>query len=101
MKVLARIPLMPPAAAPQPPAGAAAGSLEPVMPTARPRSTALRRSRPHRPRFPAVSVVALAGVAALAWSLATWNDARRAERSRLERLARMDAPAAAVETMAR
>jgi hypothetical protein len=99
MKVLARIPLMSPAPAPHPHVVALDEPVPPVLPPAR--LPASSRARARRPRFPTVSVTALALMAAAAWSLATWNDARRAERSRLERLARMHAPTAAAETVAR
>lgn len=107
MKVLARIPALDAAAITiagdtEAPAGergdspgAAPGpqlatvALRPRVPTRRPRS-----------RFPSVSVAALALLAAVAWSLASWNDAHRAERSRVERLARMQ-PVAAPETISR
>jgi hypothetical protein len=58
------------------------------------------RVRRPRSRFPSVSVAALALLAAIAWSLASWSDAHRAERSRVERLARMQ-PVAAPETISR
>lgn len=73
MKVLARIPLLDPSEA-SPPA-ASAVSAEP-RPIAR-----RRRGGP----FPVASVAVLALLAAMAWSLATWNDARRLQRHRLAR----------------
>jgi hypothetical protein len=101
MKVIARIPLVP---QPLTVRSSAAGVEEPaavVTPAPRKRAAPQARRRGARPRFPAASVTALALLAAVAWSLATWNDARRAERSRLERLARMHAPTATAGTLAR
>jgi hypothetical protein len=46
-------------------------------------------------------VLTLAILAAVVWSLASWNDTRRAEHSRLERLARTQPAAGIQETMSR
>lgn len=73
MKVLARIPLLDPSEA-SPPVAA--------PPRVEPRGSSRRRR--HRP-FPVASVAVLAVLAAMAWSLATWNDARRLHRHRLAR----------------
>lgn len=64
-------------------------------------SVSRQRHRRSGPRFPLGSVAALAVIAALAWSLASWNDGRRAEHSRLERLARMQSPPTPAGTVAR
>jgi len=45
------------------------------------------RSSGRRPTFPMGSVIALAVLAAVVWSFASWNDARRLARSRQDRLA--------------
>lgn len=52
-------------------------------------------------RLPGGSITALAILAAIVWSLASWNDARRLERSRQERLAAGRLPAATQGTVAR
>jgi hypothetical protein len=101
MKVIARIPLMPPAAEVQPFVAAIGEPTAGATPAPQARAAPDPRRRGARPHFPAASITALALLAAAAWSLATWNDARRAERSRLERLARMHAPAATEETLSR
>ena len=106
MKVLARIPAIDAAAIVV--AGAAGPPTDertdPPEGTAGPTTTIEMRPRVHmrRPpsRFPSASVAALALLAAVAWSLASWSDAHRAERSRVERLARMQ-PVALPETISR
>ncbi|MCE9632472.1 MAG: hypothetical protein K8S94_17440 [Planctomycetia bacterium] len=45
--------------------------------------------------------MALAVVAMVAWALASWNDGRRAERSRVERLARMQPAPTVTDTLQR
>lgn len=108
MKVLARIPALDAAAI------MVAGGAEPLRPdltgsaeaAARPTITAgdLRprsRVRPPRSRFPTASVAVLTVLAAVAWSLASWSDAHRVERSRLERLARMEPAALTPGTVSR
>jgi len=108
MKVLARIPALDAAAI------TVAGAAEPcdpdltgaAEPTARSTTTATDRRprgrvRPPRSRFPTASVAALAILATVAWSLASWSDAHRAERSRLERLARMEPAASSPGTISR
>lgn len=72
MKVLARIPLLDPSEA----------SPTAAPPAMEPRH--IRRRRQGRP-FPVASVAVLALLAVMAWSLATWNDARRLHRHRLAR----------------
>ena len=59
------------------------------------------RARFTRSGFPSGSVLTLAILAAVIWSLASWNDARRAEHSRLERLSRTQPAAGIQETMSR
>ena len=106
MKVLARIPALDVAAitiagVAGPPAGEPTGPAEaPMPPATMNHGTPRSRVRPPRSRFPSTSVVALAVLAAVAWSLASWSDAQRAARSRLERLARLQ-PVAAPETISR
>jgi len=108
MKVLARIPALDAAAI------TVAGGAEPCAPdltgpaeaTARATTTTTDRRprgrvRPPRSRFPTASVAALAILATVAWSLASWSDAHRAERSRLERLARMEPAASSPGTISR
>ena len=108
MKVLARIPALDAAAI------TVAGPAEPCDPdltgaaeaTARATTRATDRRprgrvRPPRSRFPTASVAALAILATVAWSLASWSDAHRAERSRLERLARMEPAASSPGTISR
>ena len=111
MKVLARIPALDAAAI------TVAGPAEPCDPdltgptdaTARSMPTTTTatvrrpraRVRPPRSRFPTASVAALAILATVAWSLASWSDAHRAERSRLERLARMEPASSSPGTISR
>ena len=86
------------------PPSPSASATAPAAPVARPaNSSPDRRQRRRRrgPRFPFGSVAALAVIAALAWSLASWNDGRRAEHSRLERLARMQSFSPPAGTVAR
>ncbi|MGI9178166.1 MAG: hypothetical protein ACR2IT_09965 [Pirellulales bacterium] len=85
----------PPPSEPTEPAPAAAPQPAASPPASR------QRQRRSGPRFPLGSVAALAVIAALAWSLASWNDGRRAEHSRLERLARMQSPPTTAGTVAR
>ncbi len=104
MKVLARIPAIDTNApaltavavgeAPVPPA--AAGMPEVPRPHRAP-----PRARFTRSGFPFGSVLTLAILAAVVWSLASWNDTRRAEHSRLERLSRTQPAAGIQETMSR
>jgi hypothetical protein len=123
MKILAHIPALvsEPAATPWAEAGrvaaedpamcsvvqspsSSASAADPAAPIARPaNSSPERRQRRRRPspRFPFGSVAALAAIAALAWSLASWNDGRRAEHSRLERLARMQSFSTPAPTVSR
>jgi hypothetical protein len=54
-----------------------------------------------RGRFPGWSVTSLAILAAIVWSLAAWNDARRLEQHRLERLAAGRVPAVDRGTVSR
>lgn len=63
----------------------------------------LRRRPARRPRgrFPTASIAALAVLATVAWSLASWNDACRAERSRQERLARLQPAVSSSGTISR
>ncbi|MFM8735546.1 MAG: hypothetical protein ACKOC8_10170 [Pirellulales bacterium] len=81
MKVLACIPLLdspvapPEAAAPTPASTMGADTPRPCV-----------RRRTQAGRFPLASVAILAVLATLAWSLATWNDARRLHRHRLARM---------------
>ncbi len=104
MKVLARIPAIDTNAPAL--AGVAVGEA-PLSPAA---AGMPEVSRPHRapPRarftrsgFPFGSVLTLAILAAVVWSLASWNDTRRAEHSRLERLSRTQPAAGIQETMSR
>jgi hypothetical protein len=108
MKVLARIPALDAAAI------TVVGAAEPCDPhltgpaegTARSTTMAADRRprarvRPPRSRFPTTSVAVLAVLAAVAWSLASWSDAHRAERSRLERLARMEPVTSSPGTVSR
>ncbi len=104
MKVLARIPAIDTNA---PALTAVAVGEAPVPPAA---AGMPEVSRPHRaqPRarftrsgFPFGSVLTLAILAAVVWSLASWNDTRRAEHSRLERLSRTQPAAGIQETMSR
>lgn len=103
MKVLARIPeldaaVLPSAGAGGPEvAGSSAVGLGRVATRSHPRS----RRRGGAGPFPAASIAVLTILAAVAWSLASWNDAHRAERSRLERLARTAPVAASLETISR
>lgn len=100
MKVLARIPALDAVAIPTP----AEGGPSAAAPS-RPDAAAEGRSRPRRRRstgrFPTASIAVLGILAAVAWSLASWNDAHRAERSRLERLARMQVGSPSSETISR
>jgi len=54
-----------------------------------------------RGRFPGWSITSLAILAAIVWSLAAWNDARRLEQHRLERLAAGRVPAVDRGTVSR
>jgi hypothetical protein len=47
------------------------------------------------------SVMALAVMATVVWALASWNDGRRAEHSRMERLARMRPATTTTDTLQR
>jgi hypothetical protein len=94
MKILARIPEL----VPQP---SAMSTAAPVPQPAKSPTAPVRRQRRPGSRFPFASVAALAGIAAVAWSLASWNDGRRAEQSRLERLARMQSFSTSARTVAR
>jgi hypothetical protein len=104
MKVLARIPAIDTNA---PALTAVVVGEAPLSPAAagmpevsRPRR-APPRARFTRSGFPSGSVLTLAILAAVVWSLASWNDTRRAEHSRLERLARAQPAAAIPETISR
>lgn len=102
MKVLARIPALEAIDAAAIPAAAADVIDSREAPAPRTRSGLRRQpARRRRSRFPTASIAALAVLAGIAWSLASWSDARRAERSRLERLARMQPTAAATGTISR
>lgn len=89
MKVLARFPALESAAAAvctedaHVPTDVQAPDLADHPPSA---ATPPRRLRV-RGRFSGWSVTTLAILAAIVWSLAAWNDARRLEQHRLERLA--------------
>jgi hypothetical protein len=103
MKVLARIPaldaaVVPGARADGPPA---AGPPDVGLGTLATRSRPRSRRRGNAGPFPVASIAVLTILAAVAWSLASWNDAHRAERSRLERLARTPPVAASPETISR
>jgi hypothetical protein len=87
VKVIARIPSLEPEATDQ--RVPCAPPSEPVLADAG--SGADGRRRRGRPRFPAASVAVLTLLAAVVWSLASWNDGRRLERARQERIARMQA----------
>ena len=93
-KVLARIPSLSDVGTPEAAPAEAAASAPPA-----PREP--RRRAAHRHRFPVRSILVLAVFAATAWGLATWNDARRFERNRLERLARIQSFTAGEGTVAR
>ena len=107
MKVLARIPALDADGASGPHAADAIAAEAPQQHDAdRLRSspapfTRRRAGRRPRSRFPTASIMALAVLASIAWSLASWNDARRAERSRQERLARMHPPVSSSGTVSR
>lgn len=103
MKVIARIPALADTAASQPVAArhdhaeeAATKSPSPCRPSGRP-----ARLRQPRSAFPTASVSVLAVLAVIVWTLASWNDARRLERTRQERLARFHAPVTTPETFSR
>ena len=97
MKVIARIPsLAPEAPDHRPPC--ATHDREPIAAPV-PRGDARRRRV--RPTFPGVSVTVLAVLAAVVWTLASWNDGRRLERARQERIARMQSFQPAPDTVAR
>lgn len=104
MKVLARIPAID-TSAPALTAVAVGEALESPAATGMPEVSRPRRAPPRarftRSGFPAGSVLTLAILAAVVWSLASWNDTRRAEHSRLERLARAQPAAAIPGTMSR
>ena len=95
MKVLARFPTLDAAAITIAGSAAALPADEPLPPaavTTTTKTSGLRQRTPARRQrslFPGGSIVALAIVAGIVWTLASWNDARRAARSRAERLARM------------
>jgi hypothetical protein len=108
MKVLARFPALDAAAITIAGSAAVQAAAEPPAPAVIPTTTIEASSR--RPRtpvrrqrspFPGGSVVALAVLAGIVWTLASWNDARRAERSRAERLARMQSTFSSPGTLAR
>lgn len=97
MHVLARIPDI---GADQAAAGAADGvPVTAVKPA--PTPAPCRRPRASRTRFPMGSVMALAVMATVVWALASWNDGRRAEHSRMERLARMRPATTTTDTLQR
>lgn len=98
-KVLARIPSLVDAGPPE--AGPAAERIASPDPAPAPSPRDPRRRAASRQRFPVRSIFALAVLAATAWGLASWNDARRFERNRLERLARMQSFTAGEGTVAR
>lgn len=102
MKVLARFPALDtvPATACTADGGVDAAAM-PDGAAGRPRVATETRRRRTRERFPGGSVAVLALMAAIVWSLASWNDACRLERSRQERLAAGRIPAAAPGTVAR
>ena len=104
MKVLARIPALETNAAAFTAAATGEAAVSPSaagMQDESPCLPASRRTRSVRRGFPSGSVLTLAILAAVAWSLASWNDARRAERGRLERLARTQPAATSTETISR
>lgn len=105
VKVIARIPALAPTAEATPP------GVDPVVtPTITPEAAApdgdasppRRRTRRHgRSHFPIGSVTVLAILAAFAWSMASWNETRRLERARAERIARVQAAQATPGTTSR
>lgn len=103
MKVLARFPALESVATTvcaedaRPAMGPAAPDLAADPP---PEDVPFRRPR-GRCRFPGWSVTSLAILAAIVWSLAAWNDARRLEQHRLERLAAGRVPAVDRGTISR
>ena len=109
MKVLARFPALDAAAITIAGDAAAFVANEPAMAAMAPATTTpetrgrLPRTpvRRQRSRFPGGSVVALAVLASVVWALASWNDARRAERSRAERHARIQSAFTSAGTLAR
>ncbi|MBM4010060.1 MAG: hypothetical protein FJ286_01580 [Planctomycetes bacterium] len=99
MKVIARIPALEPNADPaprgmDPPATGVDDAL--VDPGRR-----LPRRRRSQRQFPIASVTVLALLAAFAWSMVSWNESRRLERARAERVARVQASQAPPGTMSR
>ena len=104
MKVLARIPAID-TSAPALTAVVVGEALVSPAAAGMPEVSRPRRAPPRagfiRSGFPVGSVLTLAILAAVVWSLASWNDARRAEHSRLERLARAQPAAGIQETMSR
>lgn len=100
MQVIARIPDIGTfQAEPGVPDALPATAVEPVAaPPGEPKAS---RPRSSRSRFPMGSVMALAIVAMVAWMLASWNDGRRAERGRVERLARMRSAPITTDTLQR
>lgn len=105
VKVIARIPALAPTAEAMPP-----GVDSAITPTIAPEAAAPAgddgpprrpRRRTGRTRFPIGSVTVLAILAAFAWSMASWNETRRLERARADRIARVQAVQATPGTTSR
>jgi len=105
VKVIARIPALEPTAdAPPPgvdPANGPAIAPEAAAPAADEGPPRRPRRRSGRSRFPIGSVTVLAILAAFAWSMASWNETRRLERARADRIARVQAAQSTPGTTAR
>lgn len=102
MDIIARFPRLPPADEPAPHRDSAERRTRHDGPPRRGPGFAAGASAHRSPAFPTVSVVTLAAVAAVAWSLAAWHESvRLASQRRPERLALQPASAAQPDTPTR
>lgn len=108
VKVIARIPALDSVVAVAPLAIEATTAAEAPSAASANAPGSVLASAPARPRrrhsgsrFPFGSVAVLAILAAFAWSLASWNECRRIERARAERIARVQGFQATPGTTAR
>ena len=101
MKVIARIPALQPVIADGDALVVARADTAAASPASPAATTRRSRRRRTGSRFPVASVTVLAILAGFVWSLASWNESRRLERARADRVARLQGVQSTPGTTAR